>query len=290
MTIDNGNSSATVAATTIASSSRSAIPLAEKPRKFFGANFKRWQQRVFFLLTTLGMHKFTSEEPLVPAADMPDNEMFMIVEAGKQADFLCKGYILSALEDDLYNVYSAMNTLKELWDALEKKYKTEDACLKKFVVAKFLDYKMIDNKTLGTQVQELQLIFHDLIAEGMVMNEAFQVAAMIKKLPPSWRDFKNYLKHKSKEMKLEDLMIYLKIEEDNKTTVKKSRGNSTIMGANIVEETTPKSKKGGRGLLDRLRSRTKRNSRETATIVKKLVTKALIFVSRKRIRRRYKPT
>ena len=143
---------------------------------------------------------------------------------------------MSALEDDLYNVYSAMTTSKELWDAFEKKYKTEDACLKKFVVAKVLDYKMSDSKTVGSQVQELQLIFHDLIAEDMVVNEAFQVAAMIEKLPPSWNDFKNYLKHKRKEMKLEDLVIQLKIEEDNKTAEKKSRKSSTIMGVNIVEE------------------------------------------------------
>uniref|UniRef100_A0A1S4BS18 Retrovirus-related Pol polyprotein from transposon TNT 1-94-like beta-barrel domain-containing protein n=1 Tax=Nicotiana tabacum TaxID=4097 RepID=A0A1S4BS18_TOBAC len=248
MAIDNGNPSATVAATTIASSSRTVVPPTEKPEKFSG--------------------KFTIKKPLVLVADMPDNEKFMIVEAWKQEDFLCKGYMLSSLEDDLYNVYSAMNTSKELWDALEKKYKTEDACLKKFVVAKFLDYKMIDNKTMGTQVQVLQLIFHDLIAEGMVMNEAFQVAPMIEKLHPSWKDFKNYLKHKRKEMKLEDLVIRLKIEEDNKTVEKKSRGNSTIMGSNLVEETAPKVRR--RGLLDRLRSRTKINSRETATIVKTL--------------------
>ncbi|XP_019251218.1 PREDICTED: uncharacterized protein LOC109230145 [Nicotiana attenuata] len=240
-----------------ASSSRSVVPPAEKPGKFSGTNFNGWQQRVFFWLTTLGMQKFTSEEPPVPTADMSDNEKFMVVEAWKQADFLCKGYILSALEDDLYNVYSAMNTSKELWDTLEKKYKTEDACLKKFVVAKFLDYKMIDSKTVGTQVQELQLVVHDLIAKGMVVNEAFQVAAMIEKLPPSWRDFKNYLKHKRKEMKLEDLLIRLKIEEDNKTAEKKL--------LQIVRRV--------RGLLDKLRSRTKRNSRAAATIVEKSVTK-----------------
>ncbi|XP_070054848.1 uncharacterized protein [Nicotiana tomentosiformis] len=77
----------------------------------------------------------------------------------------------------------------------------------------------------------------------MVVNEAFQVAAMIEKFLPSWRYFKNYLKHKHKEMKLEDLVIRLKIEKDNKTAEKKSRGNSTIMEVNIVEETAPKSKK-----------------------------------------------
>ncbi|XP_070026043.1 uncharacterized protein [Nicotiana sylvestris] len=234
------------------------------------------------------MQKFTSEEPPGPAADMRDNEKFMIVEAWKQAYFLCKGYILSALEDDLYNVYSVMNTSKELWDALEKKYKTEDTCLKKFVVAKFVDYKMIDSKTVGTQVRELQLIFHDLIAKGMVMNEAFQVASMIEKLPSSWKDFKNYLKNKRKEMKLEDLVIRLKIEEDNKTAEKKSRGNSTIIGANIVKEIAPKSKKRKRSSGQT--KRTKRNLRATATIVEKLVTKALIVVSRKRIKRRDKPT
>ena len=211
---ETANDNVTVA---VAAPTRTAVPPAEKPGKFSGVNFKGWQQRVFFWLTTLGLQKFTNEVTPVPSAEMPDREKIMIIEAWKQADFLCKGYILSALEDDLYNVYSAMTTSKELWDALEKKYKTEDACLKKFVVAKFLDYKMSDSKTVGSQVQELQLIFHDLIAEDMVVNEAFQVAAMIEKLPPSWNDFKNYLKHKRKEMKLEDLVIRLKIEEDNKT-------------------------------------------------------------------------
>ena len=55
---------------------------------------------------------------------------------------------------------------------------------------------MVDSKTVGSQVQELQIILHDMIAEDMVVNEAFQVAAMIEKLLPSWNDFKNYLKHK----------------------------------------------------------------------------------------------
>ncbi|XP_070044974.1 uncharacterized protein [Nicotiana tomentosiformis] len=51
-------------------------------------------------------------------------------------------------------------------NALEKKYKTEDAGLKKFVAAKFLDFKMIDGKSVIKQVRELQVIVHDLLAEG----------------------------------------------------------------------------------------------------------------------------
>ena len=48
---------------------------------------------------------------------------------------------------------------------LRKKYKAEDARLKKFVAAKFLDYKMVDTKAVVTQIQELQVIIHDLLNE-----------------------------------------------------------------------------------------------------------------------------
>ena len=78
----------------------------------------------------------------------------------------------------------------------QKKYKTEDAGLKKFVVGKFLDYKMLDSKIVISQVQDLQVILHDIHVEGMSLSESFQVAAIIEKLSPLWKEFKNYLKHK----------------------------------------------------------------------------------------------
>ena len=89
-----------------------------------------------------------------------------------------------------------VKTTKGLWEALDKKYRTEDAGLKKFVVAKFLDFKMVDTKSVTSQVQELQIIIHEVHAEDMALSESFQVASIIEKLPPSWRDFKNYLKYK----------------------------------------------------------------------------------------------
>ncbi|XP_019261257.1 PREDICTED: uncharacterized protein LOC109239189 [Nicotiana attenuata] len=237
----------TTAATTNASSSRTtpapAMAPAEKPKKISGMDFKRWQQKMFFYLTTLSLQCFISEDVPVLGEETPENERFVVTEAWKHSDFLCKNYILSCLEDGLYNVYSVMETSKELWNALEKKYKTEDVGLKKFVAVQFLDFKMVDSKSVITQVQQLQVIVHDLLAEGMVINEAFQVAAFIEKLPPLWKDFKNYLKHKRKEMTLEDLIVRLRIEEENKAAEKKSRGNSTIMGANIFEEASTSKKR-----------------------------------------------
>ncbi|XP_070005748.1 uncharacterized protein [Nicotiana sylvestris] len=168
--------------------------------------------------------KFIKEDVPVLPNETPENERFLVIEAWKHSDFLCKNYILSVLEDDLYNVYSGVETSKKLWTALKKKYKTEDSGLKKFISAKFLDYKMVDSNSVITQVQKLQVIIHDLLAEefslSLVINEAFQVAAMIEKLSPLWKDFKNYLKHKRKEMWLKDLIVRLRIEEDNKDTEK----------------------------------------------------------------------
>ena len=77
------------------------------------------------------------------------------MEAWKHADFLCRNYLLNGLVNTLYNVYCAFNTTRELWESLDKKYKTENAGLKKFVVGKFLDYKMFDSKTVISQVQDL---------------------------------------------------------------------------------------------------------------------------------------
>ncbi|XP_052188980.1 uncharacterized protein LOC127799207 [Diospyros lotus] len=124
---------------------------------------------------------------------------------------------LSGLADPLYNVYcTTYATSKQLWETLEKKYKLEDAGTKKFLVGKFLDYKIVDTKLVVNQMEELQIIISDLHSEGLVINEPFQVAAVIEKLPPSWKDFKNYLKHKRKELSMEDLALRLRIEEDNR--------------------------------------------------------------------------
>ncbi|XP_022847663.1 uncharacterized protein LOC111370208 [Olea europaea var. sylvestris] len=151
----------------------------EKQEKFTGVDFKRWQQKMLFYLTTLNLVKILREDVPTVEEKETDSQKRAAFDAWSHSDFLCKNYILNCLDNTLYNVYCSVKTATLLWESLEKKYKTEDAGLKKFVVGKFLDFKMVDSKT---------------------------VAAIIEKLPPMWKDFKNYLKHKRKEMGLEDLI------------------------------------------------------------------------------------
>ncbi|XP_052198257.1 uncharacterized protein LOC127805540 [Diospyros lotus] len=216
----------------------------EKPQQFNGEDFKRWQQKMVFYLTTLNLAHILKEACPVTPENATAKEV-AAKEALMHTDFLCQNYILSALVDSLYNVYcTAYPTAKDLWDALDKKYKLEDAGTKKFLVGKFLDYKMVDSKLVVNQLEELQVLFSDLLSEGLVINEPFQVAAVIEKLPPSWKDFKNYLKHKRKELSMEDLAVRLRIEEDNR------KGDKAPLRmearANVVEasKTQPKKQQG----------------------------------------------
>ena len=165
-----------------------------------------------------------------------DRQVVAAVEAWKHADFLCRNYLLNGLDNTLYNVSCAFNTARELWESLDKKYKTEDAGLKKFVVGKFINYKMLDSKTVISQVQDLQVILHDIHAEGISLSESFQVATIIEKLPPLWKEFKNYLKHKHKEMRLEDLIVRLRIEEDNRAFETKAGKGIMEFKANVIEQ------------------------------------------------------
>ncbi|KAK3042935.1 hypothetical protein RJ639_001011 [Escallonia herrerae] len=211
----------TVYATPYVAPAHGSIGLGERPEKFNGKDFKRWQYKMLLYLTTLNLARFLQED----ASDLGENfdwQTVAAVDAWKHSDFLCKNYILNGLNNALYSMYNPMINGKTLWESLERKYKTEDSGSKKFVVDKFLDFKMVDSKTVISQVQEFQLILHDIHAGGMVLGESFQVAALIEKLPPTWKDFKNYLKHKHKEMKLEDLIVRLRIKEDNRQSEKKA--------------------------------------------------------------------
>ncbi|GJV84289.1 retrovirus-related pol polyprotein from transposon TNT 1-94 [Tanacetum coccineum] len=87
-----------------------------------------------------------------PREGKPSNAQAMQpVEAWKHSDFLCRNYVLNGLVDSLYNVYCKTTTAKELLESLKHKYKTQDVSTKKFMVAHFLDYKMVDSKNVISQ-------------------------------------------------------------------------------------------------------------------------------------------
>ena len=72
---------------------------------------------------------------------------------GHKKSFGCKNYILNVLDDSLYDVYHLFQTSKQLWESSEKKYKSEVASLKIFIVGKFLNFKISDTVSVVKQVK-----------------------------------------------------------------------------------------------------------------------------------------
>ncbi|CAA7023934.1 unnamed protein product [Microthlaspi erraticum] len=212
----------------------SNISAALTPDKFDGTNFKQWQQKMHFFLTTLNLAKYLVEtKPQMPAEQEanPDPRVHMTLENWEQGDFLCRGYIQSRLVDQLFNVYSEVKTAKELWEALDKKYKTFNVGSGKFAAAKFLNFVMVDSKPIMDQVHDLQMILQEISDEGMKICETFTVNCFIEKLPPGWADFKNYLAFKQKALTLANLISRLQNE-----SLKRERAETVqTHDANVAE-------------------------------------------------------
>ena len=159
-----------------------------------------------------GCYSVTTIKPT--QVDPPTAENTKEIANWDSDDFLCKNYILNALSDYLYDYYSSFKTAKDVWDALQKKYDTEEAGSKKYVVGRYMKFQMVEEKSVVSQSHELQKITHEILSEGMQIDDQFQVAVLIDKLPTSWNDVKKELYHKTKEFLMESPITKIRVEEE----------------------------------------------------------------------------
>ncbi|GFY89248.1 hypothetical protein Acr_06g0011880 [Actinidia rufa] len=104
---------------------------------------------------------------------------------------------------------------------------------------------MTGDKEVSAQIHKFQLAALQLKNEGMDLLEPFVAAALIEKLLNSWRDYKNGIKHKPKNMNLEDVIVHVRVEDKNRQLVK---AKELVAKANIVEDISRELKpKGGVG-------------------------------------------
>ncbi|KAL8104260.1 hypothetical protein AgCh_028470 [Apium graveolens] len=75
--------------------------------------------------------------------------------------------ILPSLENTLFDVYSSdVYTAKVLWDKLDQTHNTDSQGFEKYSVARFLDFKLVDGKSMTEQVHEFEMLVHDLSESG----------------------------------------------------------------------------------------------------------------------------
>ncbi|KAK9049048.1 hypothetical protein SSX86_031984, partial [Deinandra increscens subsp. villosa] len=207
--------------------------------RFDGQNYTRWADKVKFMLIVLKLY-YVLDPELAPIPENPvpkdgkevDQKTITDLEAQrlnrKEAEDLCLGHIKNSLSDRLYDLYAQVKSPKELWKALELKYKAHEDGTNKYLIAKYLDFQMVDEKSILEQVHELQVLVNKLTSLSIPLPEIFQVGVIIAKLPPSWKDFSKRMMHKSEDYSLDELLKHLRIEEETRNREKRGKVGTSV--------------------------------------------------------------
>ncbi|GJT06515.1 hypothetical protein Tco_0840977 [Tanacetum coccineum] len=171
--------------------------------KFKWVDFRRWQKKMHFLLSSMSV-------VYVLTTPMPENG------------------------GDNPTIEQNVETSKELWDTLEAKYMTEDASSKKSLVSNFTNYKMTYSRPILEQYNELLGILGKFTQHKMNTDKFIQVSCIIDKLPSLWKDFKHTLKHLKEELTLVELGSHLCIEESLRVHDNNKPKGNNVVGPSVV--------------------------------------------------------
>ncbi|GAA0168205.1 hypothetical protein LIER_22973 [Lithospermum erythrorhizon] len=111
-------------------------------------------------------------------------------------------HILNHMVDKLFDLYMIHKSAKLIWRTLESKYGKDDTVKKKYVVGKWLGFKMVDDKPIMDQVHVFENLCTDVVNEGMNLDDIFLANVLLEKFPSPWNEYRNRLKHKKKDMPL----------------------------------------------------------------------------------------
>ncbi|KAG5586876.1 hypothetical protein H5410_047310 [Solanum commersonii] len=100
--------------------------------------------------------------PDAPSSEVATDEATLIKEQIvklQDDDYLCKNCILGGMSNKYYDqYYIKCKFTKEICDTLKAIYLAEEGSSKKFLVSNYMEFKMVDDKSISKQVQEFQLI------------------------------------------------------------------------------------------------------------------------------------
>ena len=141
----------------------------------------------------------------------------------------------------MLRVYMDMPTGKDMWDALEAKFRVADAGTELYKMEQLYDYKMVDDRSVVEQAHEIQMLAKELSNMECVLPDKFVAGGIIAKLPPTWSGFATSLKHRRQEFSVTDLIATLGVDENAraKDTRGKKMHDEGGSSTNLVQRKNP---------------------------------------------------
>ena len=164
-----------------------------------------------------------------------DENVDVNTKAWAHANKVCRHTILTTLFNELLDVYFAYKETKVIWESILTKYTTEDVGKQKFVVGNYYKWEMVDNKDIELLINEYDKLLEKLKAEKIKLPEQFVSGLLIEKLPDSWSDYKQQLKHKHKQLSLADMITHIIIEDTNLKEKKATKEKQMTTKENLVK-------------------------------------------------------
>ncbi|GJZ46211.1 copia-like retrotransposon [Tanacetum coccineum] len=162
--------------------------------KFDRCNYTRWADKMKFLLIVLKifyvLDPLLAPSPVNPAEgeEVDQNEVLELEKQRmirRENETLCCGHIKNSLSDRLYDVYASITYPRKLWTALEFKFKQQEEGTNIYLISKFFNFQMVDEKPILEQVNELQILVNKLNVLSIPIPEMLQVGDIVSKLPAS---------------------------------------------------------------------------------------------------------
>jgi len=162
------------------------LPELYKIEPLDGTNYKRWSQKLLFyfeqleidyvLTTDLFYDKNTDvdfTEPSTPA--VPKTPSIPLDDATKKKlekdNKLAWSYLLNNMSNPLVDPFVNFKYAKLIWTKLDAKYGSDDARKKKYILSKWPQFQITDEKPLMEQVHTYKNLCAKVLAEGMKMCE-----------------------------------------------------------------------------------------------------------------------
>ena len=129
------------------------------------------------MLSKLSLLPLPPKTPAIPLDE--------VARKKREKDKLARSYLLNNISNPLFDLFVIFKYAKIIWTKLGAKYGSDNAVKRKYLIRQWLQFHILDDKSIMEQVRIYENLCVEVLNEGMKMCEILQANILIEKFPPS---------------------------------------------------------------------------------------------------------